>query len=107
MLAHRDFESNCKRIARYVMKQASNPASEEFSDMICLGRFSITVSEPFVKWFNAEIKRDKKMLRKFNGEINRHLKGCSVQWDTIGKDERWLLVFYIEFDDPDPEFEDW
>ena len=47
------------------------------------------------------------MLRKFNCEINRHLKGCSVQWDTIGKDERWLLVFYIEFDDPDPEFEDW
>ena len=45
--------------------------------------------------------------RKFNGEINRHLKGCSVQWDTKGKDERWLLVFHIELDDPDPEFEDW
>ena len=46
MLAHKDFESNCKRIARYVMKQASNPASEEFSDMICLGKFLSRLVNP-------------------------------------------------------------
>lgn len=72
-------ESDCKRIARYVTEQGGNPQSEQFDDMIDLGRISVDVSKPFFEWFNAEIKGNRKMLKKFNGEINKHLKGCSVK----------------------------
>lgn len=107
MIIHRDFESNCKRIARYVMKQGGNPQSEQFDDMIDLGRISVDVSKPFFEWFNAEIRGNRKMLKKFNAEINKHLKGCSVKWYSIGEYETMYLVFDVEFDDVDPEFEDW
>lgn len=47
------------------------------------------------------------VIKRFNGEINNHLKGCSVKWYSIGEDETMYLVFDVEFDDVDPEFEDW
>lgn len=100
MIAHKEFESNCKRIAKYIMKQARNPQSEQFEGMIDFGAVIVYVSEKLIGDFNTVGKA------KYEKEINKHLKGCSVKYNTHGY-PNWYIKFDIEFDDVDPEMEDW
>lgn len=100
MIAHKDFKSNCKRIAKYIMKQSENPQSEQFQDMICFGNVIVDVSANLIDDFNAVGKA------KYVKEINKNLKGCCVKYKNCGFAQRYIK-FDIEFDDNDPETEDW
>lgn len=100
MIAHKDYESNSKRIAKYIMKQARNPQSEQFEGMIDFGVVIVHVSEKLIGDFIAVGKA------KYQKEINKHLKGCSVKYDSYSYAHR-CIRFNIEFDDVDPEMEDW
>ncbi len=100
MIAHKDFTSNCKRIAKYIMKQSGDSLSEQFEDMICYGNVVIDVSANLMDDFNAVGKA------KYVKEINKNLKGCSVEYSECGYPQRYIK-FNIEFDDDDPETEDW
>lgn len=103
MVTHKDFESDCKRIAKYIMQQATNPSSEQFDDMINFGSVIVDVSSTLVKAFNANKYKD---VPKWEREINKHLQGCSVRYNTLGY-PNWFIKFDIEFDDVDAEVEDW
>lgn len=103
MVTHRDFESNCNRIAKAIQKQANDPTS----DARLFGVADVWVSAKLIDWFNAEVRKDKKQMKLFEKEINKHLKGCIITWDTLGISGGWKLYFHIGFDDVDPEFEDW
>lgn len=100
MIAHKDFESNCKRIAKYIMKQATNTRSEQFATMVDFGVVIVYVSSALIDDFNTTGKK------KYEKEINNNLKGCSVKYQTHGF-PNWFIKFEIEFDDVDPEVEDW
>ncbi len=97
MVAHKDFESNCKRIAKQIMKDCQDPTS----DAIFLGTTSVDVSSSLIDDFN------KVGAKSYIKGINKYLSGCSVTFKTIGTDDNWCLCFNVEFDDVDAEFEDW
>lgn len=97
MIAHRNFESNCKRIAKEIQSECNNPTS----DAICLGSTEVIVSKSLIHDFNHEGKD------KYIKEINKHLKGCKVCFKTLGYGHGWFIIFDIEFDDVDAEVEDW
>ena len=111
MIVHKDFESDCKRIAKDIMRQATDTQSDDFADIISTGSVSIIVSEGLLGTFNAEWLKDSKKRKeetiKWEKEINKHLKGCSIKYNTVGYDRGWFIKFDIEFDDVDGETEDW
>lgn len=97
MISNINFESNCKRIAKDIQKECNNPSS----DAVCLGRIDVIVSESLIDDFN-NVGKD-----KYVKEINKHLKGCQVTYNTHGYGGGWFIVFDVEFDDVDAETEDW
>lgn len=107
MIRHTNFESDCKRIAQYIMKQAKNPSSEQFNDMVDFGQCEVIVSKGLLDAFNVDRDDKKKKANKWAKEINKHLKGCSVTYKTVGYGHGWFIIFDIEFDDVDAETEDW
>ena len=92
MIKHIDFESDCKRIAKEIQKDANNPTS----DAILLGKTEVIVSESLIKYFNQYRKSSK--VHEWEAEINKHLKGCRVKYDTLGYGHGWFLIFYIEYE---------
>ena len=104
MIAHKDFESDCKRIAKEIMKIVSDPSNDQFDDAICFGRLDVYISLPLVIDVNKERYKYKK---KWEKEINKHLKGCSITLNGVGTGRGWFISFNIEFDDVDAETEDW
>lgn len=104
MITHKDFESDCKRIAKYIMQQATNTQSEQFEDMMVFGSVVVDVSPALIKAFNANKYKD---VPRWEREINKHLKGCSVKYNTLGYHPNWYIKFDIEFDDVDAETDDW
>lgn len=96
MIAHRNFESNCKRIAKHIVKHSID------LDVLGSGVIVIDVSKSFVDNFNTN-KND------YEKEINKLLenKGGKISNGRTGNEEGWILVFNIEFDDVDAETEDW
>lgn len=104
MIAHKKLESDCKRIAKEIMKIASDPSDEQFDDMICFGKVTVNVSMSLV----VELNKDKwKHHKEWEKEINKNLKGCTVSIDSVGTSGEWYICFSVEFDDVDPETEDW
>ena len=97
MIAHKNFESNCKRIAKAIMKNCCDPTS----DAILYGVTCVDVSSTLIKDFNRI------GVKVYIKGINKFLKGCSVKHNTIGTYSPWFISFNIEFDDVDPETEDW
>lgn len=97
MIAHKNFESNCKRIAKAIMKDCDDTTS----DAIFYGVTSVDVSSTLIKDFKRVGAKD------YIKGINKYLKGCSVKHNTTGTYSPWFISFYIEFDDVDPETEDW
>jgi len=63
MLKNKDFDSNCKRLAKEIINKASNPLDDSF-----YGQADVDVSPLMVE----EIKRVGK--NKYIREINRNLK---------------------------------
>ena len=101
MVAHRDFESDCKRIAKVIQEEANDP----IGDAVCFGSVCVDISRKLACYLDKLIRENKKKFNKeFEKEINKHLKGCKVEWNRI---ENNCIFFTIEFDDVDPEFEDW
>lgn len=70
MIAHKDFESNCKRLARAIMVESRNP--ESYWGVV------ISVSKNLKKDF-FEVGR-----AKYLKGINKRLKGFSVKFKGIG-----------------------
>ena len=70
MIAHKDLGSDCKRIAKYIMKLAKSPSDDQFSDMICYGAVTVSVSRSLVE----ELNKDKwKHHKEWEKEINKNL----------------------------------
>jgi len=104
MIAHKNFESDCKRIAKTIMKIASDPSDDKFDDMICYGKVTVNVSSSLVE----ELNKDKwKHHKEWQKEINKNLDGCSVSIDSVGTSGECFICLSVEFDDVDAEFEDW
>ena len=104
MIAHKNFESDCKRIAKTIMKIASDPSDDKFDDMICYGKVTVEVSKSVI----TELNKDRwKHHKEWEKEINHNLKGCSISIDTTGYCGYCYVSFSIEFDDVDAETEDW
>ena len=95
-----NLESDCKRIAKTIMKIASDPSDDKFDDMISFGKVDVVVSGSLLKAFNTQRK-------EYIKEINKNLKGCSVSYNTHGYGYGRFILFNIEFDDVDCETEDW
>ena len=104
MIVHRNLESDCKRIAKEIMKIASDPSNDQFDDMICLGKVTVNVSSSLVTVLNEDRWKHRKEWEK---EINKNLKGCSVSIDSVGTSGECFICFSVEFDDADAETEDW
>lgn len=92
MIKHIDFESDCKRIAKEIQKDANNPTS----DAILFGKTEVIVSESLIKFFNKYRKSSK--VHEWEAEINKYLKGCRVKYDTLGYGKGWFLIFYIKYE---------
>lgn len=97
MLANKDFYSNCKRIAKAIMKDAfSSPTS----DAVLFGSVSIQVSENLLGDFNCIKENKQKSNELYEQEINKHLKHCRIKTNTCGFDgSGFYLAFNIEFED--------
>lgn len=90
MVTHKDFESNCKRIAKLIMKEASNPTS----DCVLFGSISIDVSLSLIENITEN------GTRKYEKRINDLLKCCHVTHSNVGHEEtRKYYVLDVEFDD--------
>jgi hypothetical protein len=96
MIAHKDFESNCKRLAKHIVKHNID------LDVLGSGVIVIDVSKALVDDFNANKKGYEK-------EINKHLegKGGKILNGRTRNEEGWILAFNIEYDEVDAETEDW
>ena len=97
MIKNISIESNCKRIAKDIMKQCKDP--EEILDIAAFGKVFVTVSDGLI----SDFKENKKAYIK---NINKGLKDCSISNGRVGVDKD-TIVFDIEFDDVDAEMEDW
>lgn len=104
MIVHKDLESDCKRIAEFIMKVAKDPLNEQFDDMISFGKITVDVSKSLI----TELNKDRwKHHKEWEKQINNNLKGCSISIDTTGYCGYCYISFFIEFDDVDAETEDW
>lgn len=85
MLANKDFESNCKRIAKAIMKKASDLTS---------GTIDVEVSSALFEEYN----KDKgKHISNYVKNINKQLKGCVVSHKAVIYCGRWIIQFEIKF----------
>ena len=105
MVTHKNYESDCRRIAKEIKKQASDPTG----DTVLFGTAAVTVSESLVECFERIYQQDKKKFKKkLDNEINKYLKGFSAKFKYASVDYgHTVYIFDVEFDDVDQEFEDW
>lgn len=88
MITFKDFESNCKRIAKAIMKEARDP----MSPAVLVGIVELDISKNLVFDFNL-------YKAKYLKEINKHLKGCSVTFNSLNKSSVYTYIgFNIEFE---------
>lgn len=85
MIAHKDFESDCKRIAKYIMQRTA------FSKDVV-----VVVSKTLLADFAKDCRLNK--ANNYLEEINKHLKGCSAKYLKHGVGAGWFITFEIEFD---------
>lgn len=100
MVIHRNFESDCKRIAKEIMKHAD----DIYGDAIAYGVITIEVSLGLIRAFNHDRYAH---VKEWEKEINKNLKGCKVTYNDLYKRGLWFIKFNIEFDEVDAETEDW
>lgn len=99
MVTHKDLESDCKRIAREIMKDANNPVG----DAACFGTVIVCVSKALAMAYAADKKA---YVRK----INKYIKGCSIKsriTNNYFENGEYNIAFDVEFDEVDAETEDW
>lgn len=97
MISHKNFESNCKRIAKHIVK-----CSYDLNDdVMAFGRIVIDVSRPLFDDFEANKK-------SYEKEINKHLenKGVKISNGMTSMTEGLSLTFDVDYNDVDPEVED-
>lgn len=99
MVIHRNFESDCKRIAREIMWQLPHDDFEVYFNA------EVAVSEKVVKFMYQIYQKNK---RKFNlllnNEINKHLSYCSATLERVSFNNFGRMPFfhfYVEIDDED------
>lgn len=100
MIKHIEFTSDCKRIAKDIMKQAD----DIYGDAIAYGVVTVEVSLSLVRAFNHDRYAH---VNEWEKEINKNLKGCKVTYNDLHKRGLWVITFNIEYDDVDAETEDW
>lgn len=89
MIKNISIESNCKRIAKDIMKQCKD--TEEILDITAFGSVCVTVSDSLI----SDFKENKKTYTKL---INKAIKDCSISNGRAGM-EKNTIVFDIEFED--------
>lgn len=96
MIVHKNFESNCNRIAKYIVKHSIDV------EVLGSGVIIIDVSKSLVDDFNGKEK-------EYEKEINKYLekKGGKILNGRARNEEGWYLAYNIEFDEVDAETEDW
>lgn len=82
MITHKDFESNCKRIAKVITKNSTDPI------VLGMGKIGVHVSSTLIQDFNETGKT------KYVREINKHLNGMNVKFSSVMPS---VLMFYVEF----------
>jgi len=93
MITNKNFESNARRLARYIVKHCND------ADVLLTGIIVIDVSESLF----SDFKKD------YEKEVNKHLdnKGVKVIYGRTSREDGCSLVFGLEYDDVDAETEDW
>lgn len=95
------FESNCKRIAKKILKEAD----DVYGTAIALGKVYVYCSKKMAKVFLDTTQR-----KRYINEINKILKdkGCSIDFDRVSIIKGYVS-FLIAFDEEeiDAETEDW
>ena len=95
MIKNINFESNCKRLVKYINKHCADV------DVLISGRFVIKVSETLRHEFDDNRK-------KYVKEINKLIDWGSISKGIATFDEfGQYLVLDVEYDDIDEEMEDW
>lgn len=96
MITNKSIDSNCKRIAMFLKRQ-TKVGSEEFDDIYFCRLCCVNVSEKLKADF---INNKAKYIRK----INKQIKNFQVKCESMDNDG---ILFKLDFEDFDPEFEDW
>ena len=83
MVNNINFESNCKRIAKYIKSNITEP------EVVMSGNIFVWVSSTLLDDFNAVGEK------AYTKEINKHLKDFRVRYVTKGLSRGWYLKFRI------------
>lgn len=86
MIIHKDIESNCKRIAKYITINSIEP------EVVMSQKINMMVSEALVDDFNDKKKAYLKL-------INQNMKGGKVIDCNMLYNGNWYLNFSLKFDE--------
>lgn len=86
MIIHKNTESNCKRIAKYITKYSIEP------EVVMIEKINMMVSEALVDDFNDKKKAYLKL-------INQNMKGGKVIDCNMWYNGNWYLNFSLKFDE--------
>ena len=99
LIIHRNIESDCKRIAREIMRQLP------YDDFEVYFNVKVAVSEKVVKFmYQIYQKNKRKFNNRLNNEINKHLSYCSATLERVSFNSFGMMPFfhfYVEIDDED------
>jgi len=97
MITHKKFESNCKRLAKYIVKHSIDV------EVVTSGVINIDASKSLVDDFESN-------KNGYENEINKYLEkkgGKILKGRSNYSYNGWYLTFNIEYDEVDAETEDW
>lgn len=83
MINNVNFQSNCKRIARYIKSNITE------SEVVMSGNIFVWVSAQLLDDFNAVGEK------AYEKEVNKHLKDFKAKYVTKGLSRGWYLKFQI------------
>lgn len=83
MINNINFESNCKRIAKYINDNVVEP------EVVMTGNIFVWISAQLLDDFNAVGEK------AYEKEVNKHLKDFKVKYVTKGLSRGWYLKFQI------------
>lgn len=86
MIIHKNTESNCKRIAKYITSNSIEP------EVVMSEKINMMVSEALVDDFNDKKKAYLKL-------INQNMKGGKVTNCSFWYNGNWYLNFSLKFDE--------
>ena len=86
MIAHKNTESNCKRIAKYITKNSIEP------EVVMSQKISVNCSAAVIDDYNLDRKAYPKM-------VNKYLKGGKVIDCNMWYNGNWFLKFSLKFDE--------